>query len=337
MRNDIRNILYEYINKIEEQKTKRLGSKDFISNAKEIYGDKYDYSKVDYINNKTPITITCPIHGEFNQFPYNHILRGCPKCGLKNMKDKKTKNLDNFIKDSIKIHGDKYDYSKVNYEGSNTPVEIICSRHGEFLQTPSNHLIGSGCQKCANENQSKQKKLTNNDFIKKSHEIHGDKYDYSKVNYLHSHQKVEIICPKHGMFQQNASSHMKGSGCPICSESKGEKLVRDILLRKNISSIPQHQFNDCTNEIKGRHCRKLTFDFYLPKYNACIEYDGQQHFEPIVGWGGNGEENFVKRLKLDKIRDQYCKQNRINLIRIPYTMNKEEIEPYILKKLEYEY
>ena len=221
MKNIIKNILYKYVNKIEEQKTKRIGSENFIYKSKEMYGDKYDYSKVDYKNNKTPITIICPIHGEFEQFPYNHILRGCPKCGIKNMKDKKTKNVDIFIGDSINVHGDKYDYSKVEYNGSNIPVKIICPKHGEFVQTPSNHLIGSGCQKCGNENQSKQIKLTNDEFIKKSKEIHGDKYDYSKVNYLHSHQPVEIICPKHGLFQQVASSHIKGNGCPKYPESKG--------------------------------------------------------------------------------------------------------------------
>lgn len=337
MRNDIRKIIHEYVNKIEDQKNKRISSEDFINKSKEKHGNKYDYSKVDYTNNKTQITIICPVHGEFQQFPYNHIRRGCPKCGLKSMKDSKTKTIDSFIKDSINIHGDKYDYSKVDYMGSNIPVEIICPKHGKFMQTPSNHLIGSGCIKCGNENQSKKIKLNNDDFIKKSKEIHGDKYDYSKINYSHSHGKVEIICPKHGLFQQAANSHMKGNGCPVCSDSKGEKLIKDILIKKNISSIPQYQFNDCTNGIEGRYCRKLTFDFYLPKYNACIEYDGQQHFGPIEGWGGNSEDNFEKRLKLDKIRDQYCVQNGINLIRIPYTMKNEDIESYILKKLKYEF
>lgn len=333
MRDNIIKLLHEHIIKIEEQNNQKNGSEDFIRKSKEIYGDKFDYSKVDYVNNKTPVTIICPIHGEFSQFPYNHIKRGCPKCGLGKMKEKKTKSDVKFIEDSIKIHGDEYDYSNVEYKGSYSPVDIICPKHGLFSQTPSNHLSGNGCPKCGGEKQSQQVKLSNNDFIDQSKKIHGDKYDYSKVNYIHSHKPVEIICPKHGVFSQKASSHIRGNGCPTCSESKGEKLIRDILQINHITSIPQHKFDDCTNKKQGRFCRKLTFDFYLPNQNTCIEYDGIQHFEPISGWGGNGEENFIKRLKLDKIRNQYCEENGIKLIRIPYTMKKEEIELYILKEL----
>ena len=102
----------------------------------------------------------------------------------------------------------------------NTKVCIICPEHGhgEFWQTPANHLSGRGCPKCANEANAERCRLSKEDFIKKANEVHNSKYDYSNVDYKHSKIKVCIICQKHGEFFQKPHEHMNGQGCPKCAK-----------------------------------------------------------------------------------------------------------------------
>ena len=125
------------------------------------------------------------------------------------MGQRKTTNY--FIEKSIKIHGNKYDYSKVNYFDISTKVEIICPKHGSFWQTPNNHYNKKGCKKCHVDN----KFLTNKQFIEKSVIIHKDLYDYSLVEYINIRSKVKIICKNHGVFEQVPNYHLSGNGCPI--------------------------------------------------------------------------------------------------------------------------
>jgi hypothetical protein len=124
---------------------KKMDEKKFIEKSKKIHGDKYDYSKVEYINSKTKVCIICPIHGEFWQKPNNHLRgQGCLKCGCK------VYDTNTFISEACKIHGDKYDYSKVEYKGATTKVCIICPEHGEFWQKPNYHINNkSGCPSCS--------------------------------------------------------------------------------------------------------------------------------------------------------------------------------------------
>ena len=129
---------------------KKLTKEPFIKKANEIYGDKYDYSKVEYVNNHTKVCINCPEHGEFWQRPSAHLQgQGCPKCGVLMRSLKKNENAKKEFNDKArKVHGDKYDYTKVKYVNANTKVCIICPEHGEFWQTPSDHKQGAGCPKC---------------------------------------------------------------------------------------------------------------------------------------------------------------------------------------------
>jgi protein-arginine kinase activator protein McsA len=129
----------------------------------------------------------------------------------------------NIIEKFKAIHGNKYDYSKVEYRNTHEKVCIICPEHGEFWQTPHNHLKGRGCQKCAKINSAKKRRLQVSDFINKARKIHNDKYDYSKVEYVNSQTPVCIICPEHGEFWQTPSNHLKGKGCPKCSYIKRKK------------------------------------------------------------------------------------------------------------------
>ena len=189
----------------------KITTEEFINCARNIHGDKYDYSKVEYINSRTKVCIICPEHGEFWKLPYELLNgKGCPKCVNKKITSIKS-STEEFIEQAKKIHGNKYDYSKVEYLQAHSKVCIICPVHGEFWQTPNSHLKGSGCSKC-----STRYKYTTGEFIKKAIEIHDNKYDYSKVQYVNAHTKVCIICPVHGEFWQTPNGHLNGNGCNKC-------------------------------------------------------------------------------------------------------------------------
>ena len=192
---------------------------EFIEKAKSIHSNKYDYSKVEYVNCDTKVCIICPEHGEFWQTPYvhNNLKCGCPKCGHIKTNNTKKLNKQQFILKARQIHGWKYDYSKVEYVNNHTKVCIICPEHGEFLQTPSAHLNGQGCSKCFSNKKRVLYSFNKQQFIDKAREIHGDKYDYSKINYVNANTKVCIICPEHGEFWQTPYVHNNlKCGCPKC-------------------------------------------------------------------------------------------------------------------------
>ena len=159
-------------------------------------------------------------------------------------------------------------------------------------------------------------KYDNNDFIRLSILKHGNKYDYSLVIYVNADTKVKIICPEHGIFEQRSSSHINGSGCPMCNDSKGEKEISLLLDNMNIKYERQKKFDDCIDN------KKLPFDFYLIDYDICIEFDGMQHFKPIEYFGGLKTLEIVKRH--DDIKNKFCENNNIRLIRIKYNQNIEK-------------
>jgi len=177
----------------------------FIKKANKKHVERYDYSKVGHVNNRTKVIIICRDHGEFMQNPEHHLRgQGCSKCSGTYM------DTEYFIKISKQIHGKRYNYSKVKYINSKTKITIICNDHGEFVQIPSSHLNGNGCNKCSGNY------MDNIYFIKKAKNIHKDKYNYSKTEYINSRTKIIIICNKHGKFMQTPNSHLNGKGCPKC-------------------------------------------------------------------------------------------------------------------------
>ena len=124
---------------------------------------------------------------------------------------------ERFIAKAKEIHGDRYDYSKVAYTTTHNPVEIVCSIHGSFFQTPNSHVSKqSGCRHCHFDKNATLRRYTTTTFIAKAKEIHGDRYDYSKVAYTTSKERVTIICKKHGEFNQHAARHISGHGCMKC-------------------------------------------------------------------------------------------------------------------------
>lgn len=297
---------------------KNFTTQDFIEQAKEVHGDKYDYSKVEYINSITKICIVCPIHGEFWQRPSDHIHNkcGCVKCsGLI------LGNTENFIRKACEVHGNKYDYSKVEYTNNKTKVCIVCPEHGEFWQRPNDHLSGYACPKCCNNTM-----LTTEEWVGKVSKIHNNKYDYSKVEYKGAHKKVCIICPEHGEFWQKPNNHNNGAQCPKCVNvlinSKMEDGIRILLDKENIKYERQKTFEWLKNK------RKLFLDFYLPEYRVGIEVQGEQHFKAFDRFGG--ENGLRETMNRDKVKCELCEKHNIKMFYITKRKyNLDEIIEYI--------
>lgn len=247
-----------------ERQGRKISKDNIISRMKSTHGGKYDYSRVEYINCRTEVEIICPIHGSFKQLPLTHINgQGCPKCAGKN---RNTEDIIDLIKG---VHGDKYDYSKIVFTKMDEPICLVCPIHGDFFITP-NKIIqrGSGCKKCAMEKRIELHRETIGGFIERSNEIHSNFYDYSIVNFISMRDKVDIICPKHGLFSQFPFDHVNGHGCPKCGN--------------NISNAEDEIYSFIVGLLGEdkvvRHNRDLLngqeIDIYIPELNIAFEYDG---------------------------------------------------------------
>lgn len=288
-----------------------MGSENNIIKKLIIKFPIYDFSNSEYINIRTPISVICPTHGIFTKKPslMLHNNQGCQKCGFESRTKKSFNTKEELIERFNQIHDNKYDYSLVNYVRNNSNIKIVCPIHGIFEQRPDNHLH-SGCKKCGTISMSEKKTYTLGEFIYKSNKIHNNKYSYIDSIYLGAFEYIMINCNIHGEFNQIASYHMNGSGCPKCNLSKGETTILNFLNDNDIIHECQHIFEDCY------YINFLRFDFFIPSLNTCIEYDGRHHYVPINAWGGIKEFELIQ--KKDAIKNQYCKDNGINLIRIPF-------------------
>lgn len=302
--------------KIQTADSKRNNVDDFITKAKLKHGDKYDYSKVKYINNHTKVCIICPEHGEFWQTPVAHLQgKGCAKCGLIKISDNRKYNTEIFINKAKVIHGDYYDYSNVNYNNCFEKVCITCPKHGNFYQSPSYHLSGNGCPKCGREKMISKESSTTEDFIKKAEIIHKNKYIYSKVQYVNSHSKVCIICPEHGEFWQTPTCHLEGKGCQKCNliTSKAEDEIIETLIPLEIEKNNRKILN-------GKE-----IDVYIPQLKIGIEYNG-------LYWHS---EKYSKDKNYHLIKLNECHKKMVNLIQIfeDEWIYHKEICKYILKEI----
>ncbi len=188
--------------------------KNFIESAMKIHKNIYDYSKVIYTNMKIPVIIGCKLHGDFNQVPSKHLSgQGCCKCGSIRRGNMRRKTVADFENQANTIHFQKYDYSKSNYTTCCQLITIICKEHGEFKQTPSNHLRGHGCSACAGN-----KHKTTTQFIEEANKIHNNRYLYERTEYKQANTKVVITCKIHGDFEQTPHHHLnRGDGCQECA------------------------------------------------------------------------------------------------------------------------
>tara|TARA_R110000822_G_scaffold272580_1_gene395088 strand:- start:384 stop:1121 length:738 start_codon:yes stop_codon:yes gene_type:complete len=227
-----------------------------------------------------------------------------------------------FIKRANKKHNSFYNYSLIEYQHANTKVKIICPKHGEFEQQPNNHLYGQGCIKCMGDRVSKSRKCNTEEFILKSKEIHGNRYDYSLVEYKKGKDKVIIICDTHGEFLQTPFAHSSKSmkqGCPFCKISKGEDEIEKFLIKNKIEYVREKRFGDCINPKTNK---ELPFDFYLPTHNLIIEYHGEQHYKevPFFEKAGGG---FEGRKYRDTIKEKFALAKEMSYLVISYRHYKE--------------
>lgn len=207
---------------------KKITTQEFIERAKSIHRDKYNYSKSEYINSDSKILIICPIHGEFWQTAYHHLKGcGCPKCAAKEIGGKRRVKKEEWLKRFKEMYGDKYDYSEAEFKTNKDKIKIICPKHGEFWQTPDNHVSGHGCKACAGFESH-----NNETFISKAKKLYGDKYTYEKTKYINTVTPVIITCKEHGDFETVPNNFLSGhGGCKKCTNRVTDT---DSFIRKSI-------------------------------------------------------------------------------------------------------
>ena len=306
----------------EKTKTKE----QFDIDANEVHGEgTYDYSQSKYVNNETYMDIRCPRHNKiFTMKPNTHLSgSGCKDCYL----DRVRWTLDIFVSKSLEKYGDYFDFSDSIYKNAHEKITFKCRICNDVIsRLPHCHLdprMTYGCNTCFNIGRTK----TNEQFVEESNDVHGvGTFDYSKSKYVNYHTDVIIGCNTCGKdFTQQPANHIYNEyGCSHCKKSKGEKLIEKILIESKIDYIPQHEYPDCKN------INTLHFDFFLPKYNLEVEYDGEQHTRCSEFFGG--KKVFEETQLRDKIKNEYCLKNKINLLRIPYTFSFDRI-PLLIEKV----
>ncbi len=192
---------------------------DFLARASSQHGQRYTYPNIEteFMGYMSYITIICSLHGPFVQLANNHANQGsnCKQCARR-------LPTSVFVEKAIKVHGEKWDYSRTLYKNRVSKVEIGCPHHGFFWQSVAQHLIGSGCAVCG---QFRAAEARRKDFVTEAQKVHGDTYDYSSVVYVNGDTNVDIRCPKHGMFSQMAKSHLLGANCRTCGRESQQKTM----------------------------------------------------------------------------------------------------------------
>lgn len=253
------------------KKKLKIDAEECLRRFRDTHGDKYDYSKVKYTGPRNKVIIICPEHGEFQQTASVHWGGShCRKCANSNISKNKRMSLDECIHKFKKAHGDKYDYSRVHLTfPMNDMVEVICPEHGSFMISANSHRKGVQCPECGKLNKAKSKKPFNQQqCLDKFNAIHGDKYDYSKVQYTIAQNHITIICPEHGEFKQQPYNHWNGHGCPSCGSisevSSHEIKISSMLLNMGIEYETSNRNIISPYEI----------DIFIPKLNIGLEIDG---------------------------------------------------------------
>ena len=288
----------------------------FIEKARKIHGEKYSYDLIDYKNNISKVIIICPIHGKFLQKPYIHLSgSGCPKCSIRNRGNKQMKTSYEKLLKILKSKNGKLLSNE--YMGILKKYIFQCE-FGHTWTTSASAIINNKnwCPKCkgvliGNKLRRKNGIEYLNNLAKRNNGFCISDV-YVTVNY-----KYEWKCQNGHTWFASAKHVKNGTWCPICNkESKGEKEISRILNELNVNYIREYSFNDC----RGKK-QPLSFDFYLPKYNCCIEYDGEQHF--IFRETGIFENKLEEIKKSEIIKIKYCNEKNIKLIRIPYGFKKK--------------
>ena len=303
----------------EQIRKSRSNKEEFIEKCKFVHKEDVDYSKVEYVNNRTKVCLICPRHGEFWTLPANYLQgSGCPKCGRILANKKHNDNArETYLEKAKIVHNSYYIYNETFYVNSRSLIDVICPKHGKFTIRANAHLNGNGCRLCAIEKNANSKRSTLTEFITKGNEVHNGKYDYTLSVYVNSYVPLKIICPIHGVFEQMPYKHLDGQGCPHCNQSHLETIVEKILIDNDIEYISQKRFSWLGLQ---------SLDFYLPKQQIAIECQGIQHFKPLEYFGG--ERGFNGTVKRDKLKRELCAENNVNLIYFT-TLNDVDVDSYM--------
>ena len=273
----------------------RIGIEEFISRARKIHEDKYDYSKSKYKSKDTPLIILCPTHGQFDQSPANHIRggQGCPTCGREKMAESNRLTKGEFLSVAKKVHGEDYDYSKIVYIDTKTPVQITHRKCGRtFFQVPQQHKQGSGCEPCARELAGMNRRISFSEFVVRSTEVHGDAYVYFEDEYQTTQIKTKIVhlsCET--SFLQTPTRHMTGRGCPKCNHggydpTNNSAIYYVLSLSNNLGDVVYYK-GGITSDLQRRmdeHRRKMPQKFSISLIQYIDFDDGYEliEFEKIL-------------------------------------------------------
>lgn len=240
----------------------------------------------------------------------------------------------------LQVHGNQYDYSKCIVESSDIKCEIICYKHGAFYQTPYKHAFRKqGCPVCGRERL--KRRLTQEQALAKCRRIWGATYLYNNFIYITASKKSSVTCKKHGDWLVSFANHAnnkKPRGCPSCRVSTGNNKIARVLDTYQINYVKEYTFEDCTGKIYRGRKYKLPFDFYLPDYKCCIEFDGIYHFtarqRQAIKWktANYVDKSYTNLHRNDLLKNKYCRTNDIKLIRIPY-FKFNEIKDILVEKL----
>lgn len=282
-------------------KQRNLTLEGFLELSRTKHGRRYGYNKVVFKNSTTKVEIVCRVHGPFMQEPYRHYHegKGCRKCFL----ERPGYSTEEYVKLAKKVHGNRYDYSSIKYKHSQKKITITCKNHGPFKQNPRSHLDGHGCNDCFMLRNRKDKAH----WLKRAVAIHGNRYEYNKVVYTLSTNKVIVVCRQHGDFKVQANAHIAmRSGCPKCNESKGETRIRNFLEKHGIQFVQEYRIEPYS----------FRYDFYLPTLNLLIEFHGRQHYMPIPVFGG--DTGYKKTVKRDKAKRELAKRGEYKMATFSY-------------------
>ena len=299
---------------------RKLTNEEAIQKCIATHGDKYDYSKLNYVNAATKVIIICPVHGDFEQLLYSHYSgSGCAKCASEVHGQSKIINHKQvFLEKCRQVHGNRYGLELITYTNAHSIINVKCFEHGIFKIKANSFLNGGNCPHCSKTIVSVE------DKINQGINVHNDFYDYSKVNYVNAKTKVIINCPKHGDFEQILNNHIKGHGCPKCSISgyqisKQEQDYADYLIEllgdKNVEQSNRTILN-------GKE-----LDIYLPEHKMAIEYNG------LYWHSSSDKEDDAKKRKQHLEKTELCAKQGIELLHINEGDNVDLWKQVIKNKL----
>ena len=290
---------------------KRKTPEEYIKECKE---NKLDLPIEKYINTRTKIKHMCKKGHIYSQRPADHLKGdGCRICS-----GNKKKNPEEYLKE-CKEKG--LDLPVEDYVNATTKINHICSKGHIYPQTPNSHLYGQGCPKCSGN-------------MRKSHEDYYNECKESKLDlpierYVNIGTKIKHKCKYNHIYSQRPADHLRSIGCPLCSESHGEKFIRNYLDKHNIKYEPQKRFHDLKDK------QPLSYDFYLPNYNILIEYQGIQHFES-VSFNGKDYTDLDKQKRHDNLKRAYAKDNGYRLLELHYSLDtQDKVDKYLKRRINY--